>query len=50
MNYRVRVEMQIKEFVISPVMEHRRAIKRGTNQLESEQGDIKAVSEDLEGF
>ncbi|MFA6287555.1 MAG: cytotoxic translational repressor of toxin-antitoxin stability system [Opitutaceae bacterium] len=50
MSYRVRVEMQIKEFVMSLGMEHRRALKRGLKQLESEQGDIKALGDDLEGF
>ncbi len=31
-------------------LEHRRAIKRAIQQLSSEQGDIKALGDDLEGF
>ena len=50
MTYTVRVEQQIKGFVVSSGMEHRRAIKRAIKQLESEQGDIKALGDDLEGF
>ena len=50
MSYRVRVEVQIKDFVVSLGMEHRRAIKRAIQQLASEQGDIKALGDDLEGF
>ena len=31
-------------------VELRRAIKQGIQQLKSEQGDIKALSQDIEGF
>jgi mRNA-degrading endonuclease RelE of RelBE toxin-antitoxin system len=48
--YTVRVEKQLMDFAATVGMEHRRAIKRAVSALKDEQGDIKALGDDLEGF
>ncbi|HSI08288.1 MAG TPA: cytotoxic translational repressor of toxin-antitoxin stability system [Rariglobus sp.] len=50
MSYTVRVELQVRDYASALGMEHRRAIKRAITQLKLEQGDIKALGDDLEGF
>ena len=50
MSYRVTVEQQVKDCMATLGMEHRRTIKLALARLANEQGDIKALDEDLEGF
>jgi mRNA-degrading endonuclease RelE of RelBE toxin-antitoxin system len=50
MDYRVRVEQQVKDFLATLAPEHRRSAKQGFGRLAREQGDIKALDAELEGF
>lgn len=50
MSYTVRVEQQVKDFLAETGMEHRRAAKQALRGLQTEQGDIKALGDELEGF
>ncbi|HVU25687.1 MAG TPA: hypothetical protein VHE13_16270 [Opitutus sp.] len=50
MPYRIEVSLQVRDFHarLGPV--HRRALKRALARLANESGDIKALSERLEGY
>lgn len=50
MGYKVKVRQQVMDFAQSRGMEHRRALKRGILALAKEQGDIKALHEQLNGY
>ncbi len=50
MSYTLRVEQQVKDYLATVGMEHRRATKHALERLKTEQGELKALSEDLEGF
>jgi mRNA-degrading endonuclease RelE of RelBE toxin-antitoxin system len=50
MSYTVRVEQQVKDYLAILGMEHRRATKQALGRLINEQGEIKALGEELDGF
>lgn len=50
MSYQVKVRQQVMDFAHSRGMEHRRALKKGILALAKEQGDIKALREQLSGY
>jgi len=50
MAYQIRVEQQVRDFIESIGMEHRREVKRALAQLQTERGDIQTLGDDLEGF
>ncbi len=50
MSYTVRVEQQVKDYLAIIGMAHRRATKQALGRLKNEQGEIKALGEELDGF
>ncbi len=50
MNYTVRIEKQVRDYVCQLGMDHRRAIKKALTDLQSEKGDIIGLTEALGGF
>lgn len=50
MSYTVRVEQQVKDYLAIIGMAHRRAAKQALGRLKNEQGEIKALGEELDGF
>jgi mRNA interferase RelE/StbE len=49
-NYRVTVKKQVMDFAASLAPEPRRALKKGILGLAQEQGDIKALTDELAGW
>jgi mRNA interferase RelE/StbE len=47
---KVELEQQVVDFIRSLAPEPRQAIRRSLKNLESEQGDIRALEGELEGF
>ncbi len=47
---KVELEEQVVDFIRSLPPEPRRAIRRGLKNLEKEEGDIRALEGELEGF
>jgi mRNA interferase RelE/StbE len=47
---KVELEQQVVDFIRSLAPEPRQAIRRSLKNLESEEGDIRALEGDLEGF
>ena len=50
MNYRVTVKKQVMDFAASLAPEPRRALRKGILGLAQEQGDIKALTDELAGW
>jgi mRNA interferase RelE/StbE len=49
-NYRVTVKKQVMDFAAGLAPEPRRALKKGILGLAQEQGDIKALTDELAGW
>ena len=50
MNYKLKISPQVREFqsVLGP--QHRRAVKQAIRDLAREQGDIRALRDELSGY
>lgn len=48
--YTLSIRQQVKDFFDALGMSYRRDVKRSLAKLQDEQGDIKALGDDLDGF
>ena len=50
MNYKLKISRQVREFQAVLGLQHRRAVKQAIRDLAREQGDIRALRDDLSGY
>ena len=50
MNYKLKISRQVREFQAVLGLQHRRAVKQAIRDLAREQGDIRALRDELSGY
>jgi mRNA interferase RelE/StbE len=50
LNYKLKISPQVREFQAVLGLQHRRAVKQAIRDLAKEQGDIRALRDELSGY